>query len=81
MELQTTLTIEVSPEETLTNIRKQLPFGGDWALIRDGEEAVLWIDITRDGKAYVSDFNGSRRIYHSEAIHSLISQYLANVAA
>lgn len=76
----TTPTIEIAPGETYRTIREQLPYGGDWGLVRDGEEWLLWLDIAPDGSVTLNDHNSSIALAPDENLYAIAEKWLADVS-
>lgn len=74
------LEIAIRTETTLDDIRRELPLGGDWGLVRDGDEWALWINVDVDGLATLNDWNSEIEVWPDENLHSIATEWIARVA-
>ena len=52
-------------------LRAKFPHGGDWGIVWQGNEAVLWVCVTLSGEMTLNDVNTSVPLEEDEDIEAL----------
>jgi len=75
-----TTEITVRQETTFADVRAELPHGGDYGLVRDGDEWLLWLDVDVDGLITINDYGTSIGVFPDENPYAMAVQWLAVTA-
>lgn len=72
--------IAITPDTTIDTIRQGLPLGGDYGLVRNEHEWLLWVEIDVDGLATLDDFNTSIDIDPDENLYAIAQKWVRDVS-
>lgn len=75
-----TLEIAITPDTTIDTIRQELPLGGDYGLVRNEHEWLLWVEIDVDGLATLDDVNTSIDIDPDENLYAIAQKWVRDVS-